>query len=164
MKKYCEISQRVWKSDTCQDRFIGFFLFKLLFLEHPWAQAALDLAASRAPTGRRCQHPSDTAAGRDRPHHMNPPGSDAIPQVSITGELRHRRDQHWQNKVRIQQQSYKMYCSTWVLVLWLPERQKGCLRRHRVRINQPNVSGSDVPRPWLCSHVWETPKEHAELY
>lgn len=60
--------RRVWKSYTCQDKFTGFFILKLLFLEHPCAQAALELTASRAHLQQKVPAPlSDTAAGRDRP-------------------------------------------------------------------------------------------------
>lgn len=44
---------RAWKSYTCQDRFIGFFLPKLIFLEQP---------LTSQPAGRRCQPPFVTPA------------------------------------------------------------------------------------------------------
>lgn len=137
------------KSYTRQDKFMGFFILTLLFLEHPCAQAALDLTGSRAHLqAEGASSPSWHHCGEGQsPIMWNPPGSDAIPQVSITGEPCHRRDQHWLHAEQGQDPAAELQNVLLHLGAgFMASRAAGgCLRRYRVRINQPNQSGSDVP-------------------
>lgn len=116
---------------------------------------------------------SDSSAGRDRaPMFRSPRCSNASQRLRIPALSARRYRLRMnpateetdagsvQSKVNIQQLLNVL--QHLVGAGFIVFRSAGCcFRRYGVRINQPNESGSDVPRPWLQSHVLETPKEHA---
>lgn len=158
------------KSYTRQDKFMGFFILTLLFLEHPCAQAALDLTGSRAHLQAGASSPSWHHCGEGQspimwtePHHVKPPRQ----WCNSTGihhgwTLSQERPALAPCRTRSRSSSRVTKCIA-ALRCWFYGFQSS--RRPSQKVQSKNQSAKSIwfrcSRPWLHSHVWETPKEHA---